>query len=205
MGHRASVDKWTVWARHGVAAVSAAATVGGLTLVAEAGPPVPKKALAEVVSLMAAAHANGLARVARKTRPVDARPAKAGEIVITTIKGEGKETQSRPALEGDWVVRNRCPETGNEEYLVSADKFTERYEATGSPPGQDGWREFRPMGKEVRFVILAPGDGPFSFTAPWGEDMVARPGDAIVQDPSDEKDVYRVARASFDCTYELLP
>ena len=25
-------------------------------------------------------------------------------------------------------------------------------------------------------------DGEFTFTAPWGETMVARPGDAIVQD-----------------------
>jgi hypothetical protein len=33
--------------------------------------------------------------------------------------------------------------------------------------------------------------------------MVARGGDAILQDPKDARDVYRVARASFDCTYEI--
>jgi hypothetical protein len=163
------------------------------------------RTLADVVSLMDAASASGHARLARKTRPVDARPAKAGEIVVTLIKGEGKETQSRAALRGDWVVRNRCPETGNEEYLVSADKFAGRYEAHGSLPDEDGWQEFRPVGAEVRVLILRPGDGSFSFTAPWGEEMLARPGDAIVQDVKDEKDVYRVARASFECSYEWLP
>jgi len=183
----------------------AVGSLGGTPIMAETEPLHARRALAEVVALMAAAKASGKLRVARKTGPVDARPARVGEIVVTTIKGEGKETQSRPALQGDWVVRNRCPETGNEEYLVSADKFAGRYEATGSPAGQDGWQEFRPVGTEVRVLILGPGDGPFSFTAPWGEDMVARPGDAIVQDLEDENDVYRVARASFECTYERLP
>ena len=58
--------------------------------------------------------------VARKTRPVDARLARRGEIVVTIISGEGKETQSPPAVTGDMVVRNRCPATGNEELLVRA-------------------------------------------------------------------------------------
>jgi hypothetical protein len=47
--------------------------------------------------------------VARKTRSVDARPAHPGEVIVTTIVGEGKETQSKPADAGDMVVRNRCP------------------------------------------------------------------------------------------------
>lgn len=60
------------------------------------------------------------------------------------------------------------------------------------------------MGKEVRVLFLEAEEAPFSFVAPWGEPMVARPGDAIVQDLKDAKDVYRVARASFDCTYEVV-
>lgn len=161
------------------------------------------RTLEEVVALITKASAESRVRFARKVRPVDARPAKAGEVVVTVIKDEGKETQSKPAKAGDWVVRNRCPQTGNEEYLVGGDKFAGRYEATGTPVAADGWREFRPVGKRLRFVVLRPADGPFSFTAPWGEAMVARPGDAIVQDPEDEKDVYRVAKASFECTYQV--
>ena len=49
--------------------------------------------------------------LARKSQPVDVRPAKPDEVIVTMIKGEGKETQSPPAKSGDMVVRNRCPET----------------------------------------------------------------------------------------------
>ena len=48
-----------------------------------------------------------------------------------------------------------------------------------------------------------PTDGTFTFNAPWDELMIARPGDAIVRDPKDPKDTYRVAAAAFDCTYEI--
>jgi hypothetical protein len=34
--------------------------------------------------------------------------------------------------------------------------------------------------------------------------MVARPGDAIVRSPADPSDTYRVAAASFACTYEII-
>ena len=63
---------------------------------------------------------------ARKAMPVDVGPAAAGEVVVTVIAGEGKETESPPARAGDMVVRNRCPETGNEAILVPAANFAER-------------------------------------------------------------------------------
>ena len=56
----------------------------------------------------------------------------------------------------------------------------------------------------MRFVAVTEHDGSFNFVAPWGERMVARPGDLIVQDPNDQKDTYRVAKAAFACTYEVL-
>ena len=52
--------------------------------------------------------------------PVAVRPAKPGEVVVTIITGEGKETESPPAQAGDRVVRNRCDGTGTPEILVSA-------------------------------------------------------------------------------------
>ena len=162
------------------------------------------KPLDYVIALIAQGRADGRLGTARKTRPVDARKAKPGEIIVTTIKGEGKETQSRPAVEGDWVVRNRCPATGDEEYLVAAGKFAERYRSAGSATTQDGWQAFVPQGKPLRFLTLRAVEAPFTFTAPWNEAMIARPGDALVQDPENERDVYRVARASFDCTYEVV-
>ena len=89
--------------------------------------------VAELDAMFHAAESDGRVGIARKTRPVDVRPAVPGEIVVTIILGEGKETRSKPAEAGDMVVRNRCPQTGNEEILVTAAKFSERYE--GPIPG----------------------------------------------------------------------
>jgi hypothetical protein len=163
-----------------------------------------ERKLEEMVALMAQARAKGLVGIARKTKPVDARQAHQGEIIVTAIKGEGKETQSRPAKRTDWVVRNRCPETGNEQYLVAENQFNERYRQTSAPVSAHGWREYRPIGKEMRFFTLPSDTEPFTFVAPWGEQMVARAADAIVQDPRNEQDVYRVAAASFACSYEIV-
>lgn len=54
------------------------------------------------------------------------------------------------------------------------------------------------------YVIVRDQDGSFRFEAPWGEPMVARPGDAIVRNPADAKDTYRVAQDAFTCTYEVI-
>lgn len=164
--------------------------------------PTLEKSAAEMAALWAGAEKQGRVRTARRTRPIDAREARPGEIVVTTIKGEGKETRSRPAREGDQVVRNRCPETGNEEYLVDAGSFARRYRRTEAASGR--WQEHVPVGEDVRFLVLRPEDGAFTFVAPWGESMVARPGDAIVEDPAQPGKMYRVARASFACTYEVV-
>lgn len=158
----------------------------------------------DINTLFDAAEREGRVGLARKSRPVDVRPAKPGEIIVTVIADEGKETQSRPAAAGDRVVRNRCPETGNEEYLVSAKTFAERYEGPIGPADPRGWQPYRPLGPEMRYLRVRPEDGAFTFTAPWGETMVARPGDVIVRDPADYKDTYRVAARSFDCTYEVI-
>ena len=144
------------------------------------------------------------AGLARKSKPVDARPAKPGEVVVTIIKGEGKETQSPPAKSGDMVVRNRCPETGNEQFLVPAASFVQRYEGPIGSTDSDGWLPYRPRGAEMRFVVVTEHDGSFNFIAPWGERMVARPGDSIVQHVNNPRDTYRVAKAAFACTYEVL-
>ena len=148
--------------------------------------------------------ADGAAGTARKTMPVDARPAVPGEVVISIIAGEGVETRSKPAKDGDWVVRNRCPATGNEEILVSAEKFPVRYgEALGEPDAK-GYREFRPKGSEMAYVLARPSDGEFAIEAPWGELQRVRPGDAIVQMPEDREDTYRIQADAFTCTYEIL-
>jgi hypothetical protein len=141
--------------------------------------------------------------IARKTMPVDVRPAEPGEVVVTVIAGEGEETRSAPAQPGDMVVRNRCPATGNEVILVTAAKFAERYDGPIGP-ADAGWQPYRPRGLEMRYLLVRDADGTFTFMAPWGEPMVARPGDAIVRSPADPADTYRIAAAAFACTYEIL-
>jgi hypothetical protein len=155
------------------------------------------------IAIFAAAAEAGHTGIARKTKPVDARAASAGEVVVTVIKGEGVETRSKPAEAGDMVVRNRCPETGNEEYLVKAAKFPARYGEPQSDADAKGWRAFAPKGGDMRYMIVTPEIGEFSFKAPWGEPMVAKVGDALVQTPTDATDTYRVAASSFACTYEI--
>src|SRR3954454_3724578 len=80
----------------------------------------------DIKGILATAMQAGRSGIAEKTKIVDARPAMAGEVVVTLIKGEGVETRSKPAEAGDMVVRNRCEETGNEQYLVKAATFPKR-------------------------------------------------------------------------------
>ena len=158
----------------------------------------------DVHALFAAAETAGRVGVARKSKPVDARPARPGEVVVTVIAGEGQETRSRPAQSGDMVVRNRCPATGNEQYLVQAATFARRYAGPFSEPKGEGWREYHPLGPEMRFFLTGQAEGAFRFTAPWGEAMRVRPGDAIVRAPAKPEDTYRIAAAAFACTYEVV-
>jgi hypothetical protein len=157
----------------------------------------------DVKAFFAGAQSAGRAGTAEKTKMVDAKPAAPGEVIVTVIRAEGVETKSKPAEAGDMVVKNRCPETGNEQYLVKAATFAKRYGEPAGAADAEGWRPYRPVGAPMRFVVLKATEGPFSFKAPWGEAMVAKPGDAIVQDPQNAADTYRIAAASFACTYAV--
>jgi hypothetical protein len=179
-----------------------AVAVAAALMTAPAGAqPAPQ---VDVHALFDQAEREARVGVARKTMPVDVRAASPGEVVVTVIAGEGEETQSPPAQPGDMVVRNRCPATGNEEILVEAAKFSQRYEGPVGPADAAGWQPYRPRGVPMRYLVVRDADGAFTFTAPWGEPMLARPGDAIVRDPQDRADTYRIAAAAFACTYEIL-
>lgn len=149
------------------------------------------------------AQSEGRVGQASKTRLVDARPALPGEVIVTVIAGEGVETLSKPAQAGDMVVRNRCAGTGNEQYLVKKAKFASRYAGPVGKPGEGGWKTYKPLGSPVLYFVVRDRDGSFTFTAPWGEAMVARPEDAMVRSPADPRDTYRVAAGAFSCTYRV--
>ena len=73
------------------------------------------------------------AGLARKTKPVDARPAQPGEVIVTMIKGEGKETQSlRQNLTTWWFgIAVRKPEMRN--FLLPLDPFPEDMKDRSAP------------------------------------------------------------------------
>lgn len=179
------------------------AAFSALTALAVASPA-RADGLVDIEAWFAAAEKARGAGLARKTQIVDVRPARPGEVIVTIIAGEGKETQSKPAQPGDMVVRNRCPQTGNEVILVAAATFAARYEGPAGPQAADGWSPYRPKGVPMRFVVVQDNESEFRFTAPWGETMVARPGDAIVQDQKNAKDTYRIQKDAFGCTYEVI-
>jgi quercetin dioxygenase-like cupin family protein len=168
------------------------------------GLPAARATNVDIGALFDRAEAAGRVGVARKTKLVDGRSADPGEVIVTVIKGEGKETQSPPAEAGDVVIRNRCPATGNEQYLVQAARLPSRYDGPLAAPDAAGWQPYRPKGIDMRFFVVEETEGTFTFTAPWGEEMIARPGDAIVRNPADPEDTYRVAATAFECTYEVV-
>lgn len=154
----------------------------------------------------------GITGVAIKTKPVLARPAKIGEIITTVIQGEGIETTSEPASEGDWVVQNICPKTGNEEILVKGNKFLQRY-AHIDPNTLDNnkikiddnrYQAFIPKGIEMNYFIIPSSTPVFAMKAPWGELQRFQPGDAVVQSTTDKQDIYRIQKDAFKCTYHIV-
>ncbi len=190
--------------RRGALACGAALLLGAVPVAAAPVAALDRLPRRDVHALFAAAEAAGRVGVARRTKPVDARPARPGEVVVTRIAGVGRETRSKPAADGDRVVRNRCPATGNEEYLVRAQTFAGRYEGPLPGPDGGGWREVRPRGPRMRFFVLTEAGGSFRFAAPWGEPMRAGPADAILRDPAEPRDTYQVAAAAFACTHEAV-
>jgi hypothetical protein len=158
----------------------------------------------DIKGFFATAMQAGRSGLAEKTKVVDARPASVGEVIVTVIKGEGIETKSKPAEAGDMVVRNRCEETGHEQYLVKAATFPKRYGTPQTEADKEGWRAYQPTGAPTRYVVLKAQEGPYTFKAPWGEQQIAKPGDVIAQDPANPTDTYRIAAASFRCTYTIV-
>ena len=54
---------------------------------------------------------------------------------------------------------------------------------------------------DIELIVFANEGGAHSLRR---EPMVAKPGDAIVQDPNNAKDTYRIAAGAFACTYEVV-
>jgi hypothetical protein len=53
------------------------------------------------------------------------------------------------------------------------------------------------------YFIVSEAEGNFRFLAPWGKEMIAEIGDAVIQNPQNRDDTYRVAAPSFQSTYVI--
>lgn len=110
------------------------------------------------------------------------------QTVVTTTS-DGKETQN--VAEPEDIIMSG---PSKENYVVKASKFPKLY--VGNVGGN-----VHPE-QSPRQVALYGGEQ-FKFKAPWGEDMIIKPGDYLVKDPSGNG-YYRIAKSEFEQTYNSL-
>ena len=120
-----------------------------------------------------------------------------------TVTSDGKETENIAKF-GDLVVTNQTE--AQEKYLLSWDKFKNRYFPVDAFPNSSIW-EFQAIGKiraiEVdEFVLANIGE---SFIASWGEPMVVKIGDYLATPYREDgyvEEIYRIAKKEFFETYK---
>lgn len=112
---------------------------------------------------------------------------------IETILPDGKETKNK-AEPGDIIISG----VSGEKYVVKAKKFGSLYS------GKIG--EKIKVAPNPREVAKFTGKDEITFKAPWGENMVAKPGDYIVKDVQSDGSVgyYRIAKSEFEKTYNPI-
>jgi hypothetical protein len=106
---------------------------------------------------------------------------------VITITADGKETEKN-ANPGDIIMSG----PSRENYVISQEKFDEMYEHISDDtviPKQT-----------PRMVAAYNGTDTVKFKAPWGEDMILKPGDYLVKE-TDGKGYYRIAAAEYMQTY----
>jgi hypothetical protein len=107
-----------------------------------------------------------------------------GMRVVTTT-ADGKETENTAEV-GDIIMTG----PSGEQYVVKAAKFDKLY--TDGPDGT------KIPEQSPRQVAVYDGKEEISFTAPWGESMVLKPGDYVVKDG---EGYYRIAKKEYEQTY----
>ena len=108
------------------------------------------------------------------------------QMPVVTTTADGKETQNT-AEPNDVIMSG----PSGEQYVVKAAKFPKLYQ------GQMGGPVHPEQGP--RNVAVYGGNAPITFTAPWGESMILKPGDYLVKE--DEGKYYRIAKYEYEQTY----
>lgn len=113
------------------------------------------------------------------------------DIKVVTKLPDGQETVNTAKV-GDIIM---CG-VSKEKHVIRGERFPYLYIGM--------------IGKEVvpeqspRLVARYTGDEAITFKAAWGEDMILKKGDYVVQ-ARDGKNFYRIAKAEFEKTYEKVP
>ena len=105
---------------------------------------------------------------------------------VVTVTSDGKETQN-VAAPNDIIMSG----PSKENYVVKGAKFPKLYQGE---VGGNVMPEQSP-----RLVALYTGQQPITFTAPWDEQMVLKPGDYLVKDG--DAGYYRIAKVEYEQTY----
>lgn len=108
------------------------------------------------------------------------------EQPVVTYTADGKETQNQAQV-NDIIFSG----PSRENYVIKPNKFEKLYQGQ---IGQTVVPEQSP-----RMVAVYKGSNTVEFMAPWGQLMVLKPGDYLVQDG--DAGYYRIARAEFEQTY----
>jgi hypothetical protein len=109
------------------------------------------------------------------------------EMKVVTVTSDGKETDNT-AAEKDIIMSG----PSKEKYVIKAAKFPKLYH--GSP-------EAVYPDQSPRQVARYTGDKTLSFKASWGEDMILKKGDYVV---NNGENFYRIAQKEYDATYNPL-
>lgn len=111
------------------------------------------------------------------------------EQPVVTYTSDGRETENSAAVD-DIIFSG----PSGENYVLKPAKFAKLYQGS---VGQTVVPEQSP-----RMVARYTGSQTVQFMAPWGQLMVLKPGDYLVQDG--DAGYYRIARAEFEQTYNPL-
>jgi hypothetical protein len=146
-------------------------------------------------------------QTARKTKPILAKPMQSllsdqrilAKFLLSTLEG----TQT---LRGNSMV---CLGNHNDVWQQDRAKLHKQY--TPSEVLEDGWTVFTPKPEAERSVTEVKDSATFAIKAQWGTRMpdgsfeqYGKEGDYLVQSKEDPNDVWIVAKAVFEATYEIL-
>jgi hypothetical protein len=106
-------------------------------------------------------------------------------LKVVTVTADGKETENVAEV-GDIIMSG----PSGEQYVVKAGKFDKLY--------ADGPNGTKIPEQSPRQVAAYTGTEDITFTAPWGQSMVMKPGDYLVKDGDG---YYRVAKQEYEQTY----